>query len=396
MKLLIVIPALNEANSIESIITRSLSARASIIKKTPVTEVDITVVSDGSTDRTAEIAGKYKDNINIIVFKKNKGYGAAIKAGWEQSDADFLSFLDADGTCDPNFFITLANLIQSENADVVLGCRMNKQSKMPLLRRTGNTIFSLLLTFFSSTHIRDTASGMRIVRSSSLPKLMPLPDGLHFTPAMSARAILSSDIKIIETDMPYHEREGESKLNAFYDGIRFLKVILSTVFLYKPSRPLSLMGGVCFLIAFLLMITPILHYLQYREVQEWMVYRFVVSNLLGNLSILLFSFSYLSNKIVMITLSKNVEMGLTYTLISRILANPLFWTVPCTLLLTGGLLVLPSFIELVITGATYEHWSRFIVMSFFFSIAFILIITWLINYTLSLVSDRVNYLKSIR
>ena len=84
---------------------------------------------------------------------------------------------------------------------------------------------------------------MRVVRRASLPKLMPLPDGMHFTPAMSARAILSDDLKIVEVDMPYHERAGTSKLRVVKDGFRFLKVIVEAAFLYRPSRPLSVVGG---------------------------------------------------------------------------------------------------------------------------------------------------------
>ena len=96
---------------------------------------------------------------------------------------------------------------------------------MPFIRRLGNFIFANLLTFLSSNYVKDTASGMRVVRKSSLKKIYPLPDGLHFTPAMSARALLNAEIIIAEENMPYHEREGESKLSVTKDGIRFLKVI---------------------------------------------------------------------------------------------------------------------------------------------------------------------------
>src|SRR5262249_43917176 len=190
MKLAIVIPALNEEDSIESIIRRSLEARSHICTASPVKEVDIVVVSDGSTDRTVEIASRFQDQLNLIVFPKNRGYGAAIKEGWSQSNADLLGFLDADGTCDPNFFAQLCNRLEESKADVVLGCRLNSRSQMPLIRRVGNTIFATLLTMFSNARVRDTASGMRVVRQSSLNHLFPLPDGLHFTPAMSARAML--------------------------------------------------------------------------------------------------------------------------------------------------------------------------------------------------------------
>ncbi len=167
LKLLITIPAYNEEDSIASIIERSLEARSKIIEGSPVTEVEITVVSDGSTDRTVEIARRYEPQIRLVVFERNRGYGAAIKEGWGHSDADLLSFLDADGTCDPLFFANLCRLIEQRQADVVLGCRMTKESKMPLLRRVGNFIFAVLLTFFSSARVRDTASGMRVVRRSS-------------------------------------------------------------------------------------------------------------------------------------------------------------------------------------------------------------------------------------
>ncbi len=199
-KLLIAIPALNEEKSISETIQRSLAARERILSNSPVTEVEISVVSDGSTDRTVELASRYLDRIRLIVFEKNRGYGAAIKEAWAQSDAELLAFLDADGTCDPNFFANLCELIEREHADVVLGCRMNPQSSMPRVRRLGNTVFALILSIFSSRRVRDTASGMRVVRRTSLPSLLPLPDGLHFTPAMSARAMLSSDLKIIELE----------------------------------------------------------------------------------------------------------------------------------------------------------------------------------------------------
>ena len=146
MKLGIAIPALNEEENIESIIERSLAARQYIQDHSSVTNVEVTVVSDGSTDRTVERASKYKDKIRLIVFPKNQGYGAAIKEAWLNSDAELLGFLDADGTCDPKFFAPLCNQLLTNDTDVVLGCRLNKQSEMPLLRRLGNSIFAFLLS----------------------------------------------------------------------------------------------------------------------------------------------------------------------------------------------------------------------------------------------------------
>ncbi len=392
MKLLIVIPALNEEESIESIITRSLNARTTIALKSPVTEVDITVVSDGSTDRTVEIDSRYTDQIKLIVFEKNRGYGAAIKEGWEQSNADLLGFVDADGTCDPEFFADLCLALERDRSDVALGNRMHSQSRMPPIRRLGNYVFAHMLTFFSDVKVRDTASGMRVVRRTSLPKLMPLPDGLHFTPAMSARAILDDDLKISEADMPYHERAGTSKLKVWKDGVRFLKTIMESAFLYRPSGPIEIIGLLSLGVAAFLMLFPILYYFRTRTVAEWMIYRFVVSSLFGTIACLLFSAGHLCRRIVYLVLFNRCR-DLRQDILGRFLNLHIFWYVTFFLFLVGGLLVLPSFKELVLTGATYEHWSRFIVMSFLYSIAVILIGTKVIDYSLNLLAARLDYLN---
>lgn len=392
MKLLIAIPALNEEQSIESIIRRSLDAREHIMANSPVTTVDITVVSDGSTDRTLELARQYEPQIRVIEFVKNRGYGAAIQEAWRQSDADLLSFLDADGTCEPKFFAKLCTKIEQERADVVLGCRMNSESQMPPIRRVGNTIFALLLGMFSSKRVRDTASGMRVVRRTSLKELEPLPTGLHFTPAMSARAMLDRSLKIHEIDMPYAEREGRSKLNVVRDGIRFLKVIVEAAFLYRPERPLGIMGLICLAAAFLLMLTPATYYFNNHSVAEWMIYRFIVAHLAAIAAFLLFSASYITARMIGMTLGHS-QLSPRTALAKSFIHSGFFWIVCAALLIGGTALVIPSFIQLVETGATYEHWSRFIAMSLCFSIATILLATRACDYILGLLESRLEYIE---
>jgi glycosyltransferase involved in cell wall biosynthesis len=395
LKLLIAIPAYNEEASIASIVERSLEARARIIAESPVTEVEVTVVSDGSADATAEIANRYSDRIRVIAFPKNRGYGAAIKEAWRQSDAELLAFLDADGTCDPNFFVILCRLIQEKEADVVLGCRLTHESRMPLLRHFGNVVFAMLLSFFSSKRVRDTASGMRVVRRASLPRLLPLPDGMHFTPAMSARAILSPDLRIFEVGMPYHERVGESKLDVLRDGFRFLRVIVEAAFLYRPSRPLGFLGTALVLLAVALILPPSLYYARNGRVLEWMIYRFVVVELATTSGVLLLAASYLARRIVQLVLQLPDEGFFFHTLVQRILLRrAVLWSLVAGLVTTALVLVAPSFLELVRTGATYEHWSRFIAASLLISIAITLVVTRVLDYSLDLLADRVAFLRT--
>ena len=177
------IPALNEEAAIGGTIARCLDAREHIKSAAGLDHVGIVVVSDGSTDRTAEIAQSYED-VEVIVFEKNRGYGAAIKEGWRHGGSRLLGFIDADGTCDPDYFAEMCRVAVEESADVVLGSRMGPESKMPAIRRLGNRFYASLLGLLCGRQVTDTASGMRVVRRESLKWLYPLPDGLHFTPSM--------------------------------------------------------------------------------------------------------------------------------------------------------------------------------------------------------------------
>jgi glycosyltransferase involved in cell wall biosynthesis len=389
MKLLIAIPALNEEQSIRSTIQRCLEATPAILENSPVTGVEVTVISDGSTDRTVERAREFGSLINLIEFTRNQGYGAAIMGAWSGSEAELLGFLDADGTCDPNFFGQLCRSLVEQDADVALGCRIHKDSKMPFVRRLGNRIFAALLSAFSSKHVKDTASGMRVVRRSALDQLYPLPAGLHFTPAMSARAMLSDATRIIEVDMSYAEREGESKLRVIRDGFRFLRVILENALLYKPGRILGIAGAFCLLGGAALMLSPLGHYLAVKRVEEWMIYRFLVSSLAWQIALLLFGASVVNTRIAAIAMSREVRQG--HGTLGNWLRSVWLWPATGALVSFGGALVWPSALELWRTGHTDVHWSRFVVAIGCFGASALLGVFWSIDCVLDLVEARVQY-----
>ena len=103
---------------------------------------------------------------------------------------------------------------------------MGRGSEMPLVRTSATASSPGSWARSSKRVVKDTASGMRVIRRDALENLYPLPDGLHFTPAMSARALLEDKLRLVEVPMPYAERVGRSKLSVVKDGIRFLTVIL--------------------------------------------------------------------------------------------------------------------------------------------------------------------------
>jgi hypothetical protein len=236
----VVIPALNEEDGIASIIERIEGARPAL-RSMGVEDLEIIVVDDGSSDRTADIAGAYA-SVRVVRHPVNRGYGAAIKTGFSHARGDLLAFMDADGTYPPEHLPALCLAASKGEADVAVGSRRSgAESHMPPMRRVGNFIWSNLVTLIGNHRVADPASGMRVLRRSALHQLYPLPDGLNFTPVMSTRAV-HERLNVVEVPVPYRERVGRSKLSIVRDGTRFLTTILWTSLEYNPVRVLGLAG----------------------------------------------------------------------------------------------------------------------------------------------------------
>lgn len=235
----IVIPAWNEQDGIADILDRVLAIQSDL-PPAGVTDLEVIIVDDGSTDQTAEVISQYSE-VRLIRHHVNRGYGAALKTGFNQAKGQLVGFLDADGTYPPEFFPTLCKSALA-GAELVIGSRMaGAESQMPVVRRIGNFFFANLVSLVGNHRVSDSASGMRVFHRSILERLYPLPDGLNLTPVMSTRAI-HEQIKMVEIPIPYHERAGRSKLSIVRDGTRFFNSIVWTTMTYNPVRILGGLG----------------------------------------------------------------------------------------------------------------------------------------------------------
>lgn len=235
----VVIPAYNEEDGIAEIANRVLAVKSELTK-VGVNEFELLVVNDGSRDRTAEIV-RTIDGVRLISHSKNRGYGAALKTGFNAAKGELIGFLDADGTYPPEYFPKLCTVAMN-GADLVIGSRMaGADSKMPVTRRIGNIFFATLLSLISHQRVTDSASGMRVFKRAVLERIYPLPDGLNLTPVMSTRAI-HEGIRVAEVPIPYSERLGRSKLSVVRDGTIFLQSMVWTAMAYNPVRLLGFMG----------------------------------------------------------------------------------------------------------------------------------------------------------
>jgi hypothetical protein len=300
-----------------------------------------------------------------VEFPENRGYGAAIKAGWEHAPAELLAFLDADGTCDPRFFVPMCRKVLDEGYDLVLGGRLGPGSRMPLVRRAGNLAFAILLGHLSRKRVRDTASGQRVVRKEALPRLLPLPDGLHFTPAMSARALLDDDVRIAEIEMPYSERVGRSKLSVVRDGLRFLGVILDTAAYVRVSRltvPLILALAT---LATLVMVSPALFYLRHARLEEWMFYRFAFACTIGTMAVVVLCATVVVEHVSALAFLRYSDFGPRTRGLWRYENLRALLVVAAALGLGGLWLNWDGGVQLLTTGHVTLHWSRVMVGGFF-------------------------------
>jgi glycosyltransferase involved in cell wall biosynthesis len=376
----VIIPALNEEDGIADIVERVLAVRPALAE-VGVDDLELIVVDDGSTDRTAEIVSRYK-NVRLIQHKVNKGYGAAIKTGFRHARGELLSFLDADGTYPPEHYPVLCKPAL-DGVELVIGSRMaGTDSEMPLVRRIGNVIFATLVSVVSNVRISDSASGQRVLRRDVLPMLYPLPDGLNFTPVMSTRAI-HENLKMAEVPITYSERAGRSKLSVVKDGWRFLTTILGTAFAYNPVRILGGAGAMLMLLALLLGI-PATMILMGGTSSEWPAVLIFVALILTVLGVMLFTTGTLFNYIVSLFHHRHIRQGLFGQPVFRApLENHFGWM---GMLVGIGGVVLYSVTKL--GGFAPTPWFFAVVSAMLVLLGVQLITSWSLVKVLSTLSER--------
>jgi glycosyltransferase involved in cell wall biosynthesis len=304
----VVIPAYNEEDGIADIIDRVLAVRPALAEA-GVADLELIVVDDGSSDRTAAIVRSYPQ-VRLLQHSPNRGYGAALKTGWGQARGDLLAFLDADGTYPPEHFPELCRHIL-DGAEIVVGSRRSGESSgMPFTRKLGNLIWSNLISLLGRQQVIDPASGMRVFKREILEKIYPLPDGLNLTPIMSTRAV-HEGILLKEVPIPYEERVGRSKLSVVRDGTLFLHSIIWTVLTYNPVRILGMLGllgiGFALLVALGLVIT---RWSGVTTLGPWGVAALFAALVLGVAGVSTFSLGVTFNYLISLFVQRPVRQGL--------------------------------------------------------------------------------------
>jgi glycosyltransferase involved in cell wall biosynthesis len=318
----VVIPAYNEEDGIAAIVERVLAVRPELAGVG--VDLELVVVDDGSADRTAEMVAACLE-ARLVCHSTNRGYGAALKTGFNAARGDLLGFLDADGTYPPESFPDLCREALA-GADLVVGSRRSgAESEMPVVRRVGNLLWSNLVTLLGNHRVVDPASGMRVFRREALERLYPLPDGLNFTPVMSTRAI-HEGVRLVEVPIPYKERVGRSKLSVVHDGMRFLQTIIWTVLNYNPVRVLGGLGVGLFGVGCLIAVVLVgMRISGITSLGPWGVASAFAAVVVGIAGVNLFVLGVTFNYLVSLFHKRPVRQGLLGRPIFRVPLERQFW-----------------------------------------------------------------------
>lgn len=161
----VVLPAWNEEGNIASTTDKCLKAFEKYFEG-----VEIIIVDDGSSDRTAEISQEIcaaDSRVKIERHPKNRGYGAALRTGFAAGKNEWVFFMDSDGQFDPEeISIMIPHL---DDNDMVAGYRMNRQDG--LYRRMMGWGFSKSVYLFFGTGLKDIDCAFKFLRGESLRKL---------------------------------------------------------------------------------------------------------------------------------------------------------------------------------------------------------------------------------
>ncbi|MFH1455592.1 MAG: glycosyltransferase family 2 protein [archaeon] len=269
MKVLISIPAFNEARTIG----RVLDDIHTVMKKSKY-KYNVLVVDDGSRDATYKIAMDH--GAKVFRHPRNCGLAEAFRTEMKlfiESDCDVFVHTDADGQYLSSEIPKLLKEIEN-GYDLVLGSRFKgKIEHMPLLKRMGNIAFSKVLTHITQTPISDGQTGFRAF-TKEVAKKVQITSTFTYTQEQIIRTV-KNKFHIKEVPAYFARRGGKSRLmkGPFDYAIKAWINIFRIYRDYEPLKFFGLFGGTFFALGSFVIL--------------WLLFLFFTTGTIGHLPSLL-------------------------------------------------------------------------------------------------------------
>lgn len=201
-KFTIIVPVYNEEDNLERV-EKELFAYLKIA----TLPTAVLFVNDGSKDKSQtliEVICTRNENFNYILFEENRGLSAAIKAGFDTVETEFVGYIDADLQNAPKDFNLLLEHISEY--DLVTGVRANRKDSF--VKNMSSTIANGIRRSFTHDGMDDTGCPLKVIKTE-YAKRIPMFKGSHrFLPAM----ILLQKGKIIQIPVQHFPRiAGQAK-----------------------------------------------------------------------------------------------------------------------------------------------------------------------------------------
>jgi glycosyltransferase involved in cell wall biosynthesis len=239
-RLVVLIPALNEAEAIGAVVNGVLAQQPALVKAGVA--LTVMVVDDGSWDGTGAIASQVGADL-VIRHKINRGLGAAVRTGLQRArdeGFDLLLKLDADGQHDPADIPAMIAPILHDEAEVVYGSRFGRIAyRMPLVRRWGNAVFCALMRGLTGWPLKDSQPGIIAVSKDYL-KVALLPGSYNYAQQVLLDAF-HKGMRFAQVEVAFRERtSGRSFISLAYP----FKALGQIFWLLVSLRPLTVFGPI--------------------------------------------------------------------------------------------------------------------------------------------------------
>ena len=257
MRLVVTIPAFNEEKTIGKVIRE-------IPKKIPgITEIEVLVIDDGSTDSTSVISQKL--GATVLRNTANRGLAQAFSRGMGKAfemGADIIVNTDADFQYNQAQIPLLVKPIVDGKADIVLGSRFRgKIEYMPAHKRLGNHLVSFLMRAITGIPVSDSQTGFRAFSREAALRINVFSD-YTYTQETILEAF-DKKLSIMEVPVDFRKRDGPSRLisNIFVYAKKVGLTILSSYLTYRPLKVFSFVGALMFLAGTLFGLRVLAHYI---------------------------------------------------------------------------------------------------------------------------------------